>query len=96
MSPAVAGPAAPVGPARGDSGPVAVDAMGGDRAPAEIVAGAIQAAEAGLEVVLVGDPDRLGDTGGLAGHPGPGDHRDARGSRPGRAHQEGLIPDPGR
>jgi glycerol-3-phosphate acyltransferase PlsX len=39
--------------------------MGGDRAPAEIVAGAIQAAEAGLSVVLVGDPDRLGDTGGL-------------------------------
>jgi glycerol-3-phosphate acyltransferase PlsX len=46
-------------------GPVAVDAMGGDRAPAEIVAGAIQAAEAGLAVILVGDPDRLGDTGGL-------------------------------
>jgi phosphate acyltransferase len=42
-----------------------VDAMGGDRAPAEIVAGAIQAAAAGLAVVLVGDPDRLGDTGGL-------------------------------
>jgi glycerol-3-phosphate acyltransferase PlsX len=39
--------------------------MGGDRAPAEIVAGALQAAEAGLAVVLVGDPDRLGDTGGL-------------------------------
>jgi glycerol-3-phosphate acyltransferase PlsX len=44
---------------------VAVDAMGGDRAPGEIVAGAIEAAEAGLAVVLVGDPDRLGDTGGL-------------------------------
>jgi glycerol-3-phosphate acyltransferase PlsX len=39
--------------------------MGGDRAPAEIVAGAIQAAEAGLPVLLVGDPGRLGDTGGL-------------------------------
>jgi glycerol-3-phosphate acyltransferase PlsX len=39
--------------------------MGGDRAPAEIVAGAIQAAEAGLAVVLVGDPGRVGDTGGL-------------------------------
>ncbi len=39
--------------------------MGGDRAPAEIVAGAIQAAAAGLAVILVGDPDRLGDTGGL-------------------------------
>ncbi|HUJ65189.1 MAG TPA: phosphate acyltransferase PlsX, partial [Acidimicrobiales bacterium] len=45
--------------------PVAVDAMGGDRAPGEIVAGAIQAAAAGLAVVLVGDPDRIGDTDGL-------------------------------
>ena len=41
--------------------------MGGDRAPGEIVAGARQAAEQlGLEVLLVGDPDRIGDTGGLA------------------------------
>jgi glycerol-3-phosphate acyltransferase PlsX len=39
--------------------------MGGDRAPGEIVAGARQAAEAGHSVLLVGDPDRLGDTGGL-------------------------------
>ncbi len=45
--------------------PVAVDAMGGDRAPSEIVAGALQAAHAGLPVVLVGDPERIGDTGGL-------------------------------
>jgi phosphate acyltransferase len=45
--------------------PVAVDAMGGDKAPAEIVAGAVQAAEAGLPVILVGDPDRIGDTAGL-------------------------------
>jgi glycerol-3-phosphate acyltransferase PlsX len=46
--------------------PVAVDAMGGDRAPAEIVAGAKAAAEQlGVEVLLVGDPDRLGDTGKL-------------------------------
>jgi len=45
--------------------PVAVDAMGGDRAPDEIVAGAIKAAEAGLAVVLVGDPAAMGDTGGL-------------------------------
>jgi glycerol-3-phosphate acyltransferase PlsX len=37
--------------------------MGGDRAPAEIVAGARQAAEAGEAVLLVGDPDRMGDTG---------------------------------
>jgi glycerol-3-phosphate acyltransferase PlsX len=43
--------------------PVAVDGMGGDRAPAEIVAGAREAARAGQAVVLVGDPDRLGDTG---------------------------------
>lgn len=45
--------------------PVAVDAMGGDLAPGEIVAGARQAAEAGLRVLLVGDPDRMGDTGDL-------------------------------
>jgi glycerol-3-phosphate acyltransferase PlsX len=46
--------------------PVAVDAMGGDRAPEEIVAGARQAVEElGIPVLLVGPPDRLGDTGGL-------------------------------
>ena len=46
--------------------PIAVDAMGGDKAPDEIVAGARQAAdELGVPVVLVGAPDRLGDTGGL-------------------------------
>jgi glycerol-3-phosphate acyltransferase PlsX len=46
--------------------PVAVDAMGGDAAPAEIVAGARRAAdELGVPVVLVGDPDRIGDTAGL-------------------------------
>jgi glycerol-3-phosphate acyltransferase PlsX len=40
--------------------PVAVDAMGGDRAPEEIVAGAERAAsELGLPVALVGDPERL-------------------------------------
>ena len=37
--------------------PIAVDAMGGDRSPDEIVAGAKQAAEAGIPVVLVGPPD---------------------------------------
>jgi glycerol-3-phosphate acyltransferase PlsX len=37
--------------------PSAVDAMGGDRAPDEIVAGARQAAAAGIAVVLVGPPD---------------------------------------
>ncbi|MBV8161280.1 MAG: phosphate acyltransferase PlsX [Acidimicrobiia bacterium] len=46
--------------------PIAVDAMGGDRAPAEIVAGARQAVEElGLPVVLVGQPEAIGDAGGL-------------------------------
>jgi glycerol-3-phosphate acyltransferase PlsX len=46
--------------------PVAVDAMGGDRAPAEIVLGARRAvAELGVPVVLVGRPEDLGDIGGL-------------------------------
>jgi len=40
--------------------------MGGDRAPGEIVAGARQAAdELGIDVVLVGPPTEVGDTGGL-------------------------------
>jgi glycerol-3-phosphate acyltransferase PlsX len=39
--------------------------MGGDRAPEEIIAGARQAAEAGAPILLVGDPERMGDTGGL-------------------------------
>ncbi len=39
---------------------VAVDAMGGDYAPAEIVAGAVQAAEGeNVEVMLVGDLDKV-------------------------------------
>ncbi|MEZ5138702.1 MAG: hypothetical protein R2711_08005 [Acidimicrobiales bacterium] len=46
--------------------PVAVDAMGGDGAPAEIVAGAVRARdELGVPVVLVGRPEDLPDTGGL-------------------------------
>ncbi len=46
--------------------PVAVDAMGGDRAPGEIVAGAVQASrELGVAVILVGRSADLGDTGGL-------------------------------
>jgi glycerol-3-phosphate acyltransferase PlsX len=46
--------------------PVAVDAMGGDAAPDEIVAGARRAAdELGVPVVLVGDPARIGDAHGL-------------------------------
>jgi glycerol-3-phosphate acyltransferase PlsX len=46
--------------------PVAVDAMGGDRAPGEIVAGARQVAEqTAIKVVLVGRPGEMGDTGDL-------------------------------
>ncbi|MHB8244538.1 MAG: phosphate acyltransferase PlsX [Acidimicrobiales bacterium] len=46
--------------------PVALDAVGGDRAPEEIVAGALEAAALGLPVVLVGPVDgTLGDVGGL-------------------------------
>lgn len=44
--------------------PVAVDAMGGDRAPAEILAGAAQAAAEGIPVLLVG-PEGLEGTGDL-------------------------------
>lgn len=35
--------------------PIALDAMGGDRAPGETVAGAVAAASEGVEVLLVGD-----------------------------------------
>jgi glycerol-3-phosphate acyltransferase PlsX len=45
--------------------PVALDAMGGDRAPDEIIEGARQAVALGIPVLLVGDPDRLGDVGDL-------------------------------
>ena len=46
--------------------PVALDAMGGDRAPDEIVKGALDAVAAGLPVALVGPADgSLGDVGGL-------------------------------
>ena len=39
---------------------VAIDAMGGDRAPAEIVAGALRCLdEADVDVLLVGDPDAI-------------------------------------
>src|SRR5438270_6350684 len=42
--------------------PIAVDAMGGDKGPAEIVAGATEAAAQGLSVILVGQPDAIGRT----------------------------------
>ncbi len=46
--------------------PIAVDAMGGDHAPHEIVAGARRAAdELGVGVILVGRPEDLTDTGDL-------------------------------
>ncbi len=46
--------------------PVAVDAMGGDKAPGEIVEGARRAADQhGIGIVLVGPPDQVGDTQGL-------------------------------
>jgi glycerol-3-phosphate acyltransferase PlsX len=46
--------------------PVAVDAMGGDKAPAEIIEGARRAADQhGIAVVLVGPPEQVGDTQGL-------------------------------
>ncbi len=46
--------------------PIAVDAMGGDNAPQTIVEGAIRARdELGVPVVLVGDPDIIGDTSGV-------------------------------
>ena len=46
--------------------PIAVDGMGGDKAPGEIVDGARRAAdELGVPVVLVGRPDELGTEHGL-------------------------------
>jgi glycerol-3-phosphate acyltransferase PlsX len=46
--------------------PVAVDAVGGDKAPGEIVAGARTAsADLGIPILLVGPPDRVGDPMGL-------------------------------
>jgi glycerol-3-phosphate acyltransferase PlsX len=46
--------------------PIAVDAMGGDNAPAAIVAGARRAQEErGIPVVLVGRSEEMGDVGGL-------------------------------
>ena len=44
--------------------PIAVDAMGGDFAPSQIVAGALQAAELGIPIVLVG-PETLEGRGDL-------------------------------
>ena len=38
---------------------IAIDAMGGDRAPAETVWGAVEAADSGVDVVLVGDAELI-------------------------------------
>ncbi len=46
--------------------PIAVDAMGGDNAPGEIVAGAIRARdELNVPILLVGRPAEIGDTDGI-------------------------------
>jgi phosphate acyltransferase len=46
--------------------PIAVDVMGGDKGPGEIVAGAREAAERfGVAVVLVGQPEAIADPGDL-------------------------------
>ncbi|MEC8974330.1 MAG: phosphate acyltransferase PlsX [Actinomycetota bacterium] len=45
--------------------PVAVDAMGGDNAPQEIIKGAELALEAGIPVMLVGQPEALVDVKGI-------------------------------
>ena len=45
--------------------PVAIDAMGGDHAPSQILEGARQAAELGIPIVLVGRLADLPDTFGL-------------------------------
>ena len=49
----------------GSTLPVAVDAMGGDFAPEAVVEGAKLAFESGVNVLLVGRPEALGDTGSL-------------------------------
>src|SRR4051812_46096120 len=47
--------------------PIAVDAMGGDHAPGEVVAGArLAAEEMGIPVLLVGRPDELSGVDDLA------------------------------
>jgi phosphate acyltransferase len=46
--------------------PIALDAMGGDFAPSEVIAGAKRAKdELGLDVILVGVPERMGDPMGF-------------------------------
>lgn len=62
--------------------PIALDAMGGDDAPGVPVAGALWAAAAGLEVVLVGDEEALGPALDRALTEARADGRDVDTSRP--------------
>ncbi len=72
-----------------DGLPVAVDAMGGDRAPDEVVAGARQAArELGIPVLLMGDP-AVSEPSLQAGVSDPG--RPARSSRWTRTRAERSV-----
>ena len=48
---------------------IAVDAMGGDYAPDEVVKGSARAAQQGIEVILVGDKDQLEPLWAEAGRP---------------------------
>lgn len=59
MTKATEAKAPPAGLTDAPSRVVAVDAMGGDRAPAEIVAGALLAAGAGIDVLLVGQEEAV-------------------------------------
>ena len=64
-------------PGRAVTPVIALDAMGGDRAPAEIVAGGVRAAaELDVEVLLVGRPDEI--TAHLPGGSLPGASRCSR------------------
>lgn len=68
---------------------VAVDAMGGDHAPGEIVAGAVAAAHRGIDVVLVGDEPTIQSL--LNGADLPIEHADDvihMGANPARALRE--------
>ena len=87
-------------PDRRDTGaslPVAVDAMGGDRAPAEIVAGRPAGGRGARHPGPAGRRPRPHRRhrrpAGLPGHRG---HRHARRPGPGRPAQEGLVAGPGR
>ncbi len=53
------GPGARAGLADGGYALIAVDAMGGDRAPDEIVAGAVEAFRAGAAITLIGRPAQV-------------------------------------